>query len=94
MKEFALTSLLSENEQRFEELHDDFLKKILPVFYEKIKDYLKVTSSPTEKHIADLEGNSSNVERFSKLKKWLDNEGVRARSHFVKKIELFRNTMI
>ena len=75
-KENALISLLTEKEQRFEELHDDFLKKILPIFSEKLIHYLKVTSSPTEKHIAELEGNLSNTERFLKLKNWLNNEGV------------------
>lgn len=75
-KESGLKSLLSNDEQRFEELQNTFLKKILPIFSKKVTNYLTITKSPTEKHISELENTKKLMERFAKLATWLNSVGV------------------
>jgi len=75
-KELALKSVLSDDEQRLEKLQSDFLKNILPIFSEKVTQFLSSTIAPSAMHIDELKRAKNMTERLEKLELWLNQKEI------------------
>ena len=77
-KEIALKSVLSDDEKRLDRIQSEFIKTTLPVFSDKIDQYLSITelTVSSAKQITELESIKEVAERFEGLRVWLQKEAI------------------
>lgn len=75
-KKKLLKSMLSDDEQRLEVLQNDFLKNDISALDEKVAQFISSKNAPSSKHMQELKMAQKLIERFVKLKRWLDQEEI------------------
>ncbi|MCF6258098.1 MAG: AAA family ATPase [Gammaproteobacteria bacterium] len=75
-KESALKSVLSDDARRVHGLQDSFLTDKIRTFSNILAQYSSVLVPTTKEHVLELERAQQLNERFEKLKRWLNEEGV------------------
>lgn len=75
-KEVALKLVLSSDEKRLDGLIAEFSNSTIPVFSNKVMQFLENKTVPTPSHISSLEAAKLFEERVESLRLWLENKKI------------------